>query len=586
MFEAHTIIAMIATVMLLWGLSLVIRALRFRLPRPPWRRASARSAPIGRRGDATGAAIAARPTNIPMTVAGALVAAGSIPVYRASAQVYLWSRSLDPTLAPFTPWTGVALGFVAFGAALAAWVLRGDRPRGRRRCARCWYDMTGAPGLVCPECGREAADESGLLRPRRRWRIALLGLLIVIVAIVPYYTPRIQRGGWPAAVPTTALIFGLRWWPKEAVFAAGGRGADDWSLEGRIEEERLLPWQRQRLRARIRALAASGAPAAAHRALRLGVIMSDPDALRAAADTLIQVGLDDARDQTTRIQALDAATEALYRWSWISGQASDVVDPHVPALTRLIAASGPLGDAAAPLLHHATDVDTAVPALIAMLRRPAEPGLALDRMRFMQSPQLAAAQALARSAAHNPAAAAALGEALSGPRLQQLAALFAVRSESAPLRGLEEAMTTRLLDPTTAVRAAQALSVRTGFSPAALAMLVGAIEDAQPPDSRLATAAGIAAEMAADPEPLTTLLDHPSWSVRRAIAIGIAHRRSHDVVVDEQRLLDTLTQLRATALPNESRHILGELDEAIDDIQTRIRRRQLESRPTEAPGPP
>src|SRR5690606_13065681 len=109
--------------------------------------------------------------SLPLTVFGALVAAGSAPVFWSSLQVNRWQRSFDPTIEPFTPWTGVALGMVAFGAGLVAWGLRGDRPRGRRRCPRCWYDMTGARGLTCPECGREAADADELLLPRRKGRM-------------------------------------------------------------------------------------------------------------------------------------------------------------------------------------------------------------------------------------------------------------------------------------------------------------------------------------------------------------------------------------------------------------------------------
>src|SRR5690606_40086181 len=138
--EAHTTIAMIATVMLLWGLSVALRGLGGRLPR--LRRRPRRNAP--------GLASPARPVSIPVTVFGALVAAGSAPVFWSAGQVYRWVRSVDPMVAPFTIWTGVALGCVAFGAGLVAVGFRGDRPKGRKRCPRCWYDMSGAPGLVCP----------------------------------------------------------------------------------------------------------------------------------------------------------------------------------------------------------------------------------------------------------------------------------------------------------------------------------------------------------------------------------------------------------------------------------------------------
>lgn len=48
-------------------------------------------------------------------------------------------------------WLVMGGGVVLLGRALL-W----DRARGRRRCPKCWYDMSGVDSLRCPECGREA----------------------------------------------------------------------------------------------------------------------------------------------------------------------------------------------------------------------------------------------------------------------------------------------------------------------------------------------------------------------------------------------------------------------------------------------
>ena len=68
---------------------------------------------------------------------------------------------------------------VLLGLALAVYALFWDRARGRSRCPKCAYSMEGLPRLICPECGTAARDEKALLRTRRRWRIALAGLLAV-----------------------------------------------------------------------------------------------------------------------------------------------------------------------------------------------------------------------------------------------------------------------------------------------------------------------------------------------------------------------------------------------------------------------
>lgn len=77
-------------------------------------------------------------------------------------------------------WIVLAVGAAALGVALVA--LFAGRSRGRKRCPRCWYDMTGAAAgsLRCPECGHEANGERELLRTRRRWAIGGPALLIAI----------------------------------------------------------------------------------------------------------------------------------------------------------------------------------------------------------------------------------------------------------------------------------------------------------------------------------------------------------------------------------------------------------------------
>ena len=107
-------------------------------------------------------------------------------------------------------WTGVpALGI---GALVVLWSLGWDairRGRSRmRRCPRCWYDMTGTPGLRCPECGKEAQGERSLLKRRRRWRWAAPGLIMAGAGAFGV-SPRLQQINWLHVLPNWALLWSL-----------------------------------------------------------------------------------------------------------------------------------------------------------------------------------------------------------------------------------------------------------------------------------------------------------------------------------------------------------------------------------------
>jgi len=104
-------------------------------------------------------------------------------------------------------WAPAALGVGALVTLiLLAWALPGDRARGRRRCPKCWYDMAGTPGLVCPECGKDARREARLGRARRR-------LWVVAVCFVPLFAGAgvygawlRSRPNWASELPTVVLI--------------------------------------------------------------------------------------------------------------------------------------------------------------------------------------------------------------------------------------------------------------------------------------------------------------------------------------------------------------------------------------------
>jgi hypothetical protein len=94
----------------------------------------------------------------------------------------------------------------ALAALLAVWALLWDRPRGRARCPRCWYDMAGAADLKCPECGRTARSPKALHRTRRRRAWAVAALALLAGAQVVRLWPQIELEGWRSTLPTSAVM--------------------------------------------------------------------------------------------------------------------------------------------------------------------------------------------------------------------------------------------------------------------------------------------------------------------------------------------------------------------------------------------
>ena len=111
----------------------------------------------------------------------------------------------------------VSTGLWVIGSAIAlaalagiAWCIAGDRARGRRRCPKCWHDLSATTGLTCSECGFVARRDADLMRTRRRIGLAAsLSACLFTAAIIV----RLQHSGeslWslmPARVPVALLPF-------------------------------------------------------------------------------------------------------------------------------------------------------------------------------------------------------------------------------------------------------------------------------------------------------------------------------------------------------------------------------------------
>lgn len=162
-------------------------------------------------------------------------------------------------------WWSVGAVIGLGGMVLTLRAMFADRSRGRRRCFKCWYEMTGIDSLRCPECGRVAKRERKLLRTRRHWRVAFLGVLILTIGGACFFGQRVHQEGWGKVTPTAAYIIGLPWMDTQSTFD---------ELDRRVEEEQLARWETWLL---------------VHRCIGQLGRDSSPDRLARTANTLGQV---------------------------------------------------------------------------------------------------------------------------------------------------------------------------------------------------------------------------------------------------------------------------------------------------------
>lgn len=119
-----------------------------------------------------------------------------------------------------TPWVMWSVGVLAFasGLGVVARSLFWDRARGRRRCPKCWYSMeglaAGSDTATCPECGLSVKRASSLLRTRRHWRVAAVGVIVMVLSVAVVSVPFVRAKHWYDISPDTPLLLTLRQDPK------------------------------------------------------------------------------------------------------------------------------------------------------------------------------------------------------------------------------------------------------------------------------------------------------------------------------------------------------------------------------------
>lgn len=114
------------------------------------------------------------------------------------------------------PWAVLA----GISGAVIYWGLFGDRARGRRRCPKCWYNMIGSPGMMCPECGFAARRERQFHRDRRRWRAVTLGLFMLTPLMWNALHEAHGERWWRAWIPESWLVTALPWADDGSHFVA------------------------------------------------------------------------------------------------------------------------------------------------------------------------------------------------------------------------------------------------------------------------------------------------------------------------------------------------------------------------------
>lgn len=126
--------------------------------------------------------------------------------------------------------------------------------------------VLGALGVVVAGLGVLRAIWCGgsARRGRLAWSMArAAGLLAVAYGVL--VVPRVRADGWVGAVPTAALIVGLDYLPERAIWRSRAvaampsefeRPPGDWTLVGRIADNRVWGWQQRWALGRIRQRAA------------------------------------------------------------------------------------------------------------------------------------------------------------------------------------------------------------------------------------------------------------------------------------------------------------------------------------------
>lgn len=241
-----SLVYLLATILCIWGGCLVARLIANRLELGLFRRklrkavqaaAPVPDAPITKRRSGWWTLAAA----IAIVIGGGVAYLSDIVEYEVSHA----SRGMNGDT-----WDAALFALMIVGVGLSAGLVlvgfRFDPAVGRRRCPRCWYDLSATKGLLCSECGNEAPSEKSLYRTRRsRPTIA-----IAIFPLLP--APLVRQGvyaskvGWVGLIPTTVMALAWNYLPESVIgtsSAVGGASGPDGTFFSRVENDEVAAWQ-------------------------------------------------------------------------------------------------------------------------------------------------------------------------------------------------------------------------------------------------------------------------------------------------------------------------------------------------------
>jgi hypothetical protein len=165
--------------------------------------------------------------------------------FTASYAIELESEYWNDATGISTPIGIISASVCVFAGILTVWWFIGDRARGRIRCPRCWYDMSAAQNLICPECGNTAKSTAQFKNTRRpRWILAVSTMLLITGGTGFVLNQRAADDGFLGIMPNWMMLMGWEQYPDHWVYDTG-KDYQDSSLTERIQYE-SIPIQESR----------------------------------------------------------------------------------------------------------------------------------------------------------------------------------------------------------------------------------------------------------------------------------------------------------------------------------------------------